>query len=215
MKRMKESHGFSAWLIRQLLVCAALLVVAGCATKGPLGGEDPLPAKVVRLKGAARWSSDDGKTWREIKRGGKLPPGALVQTAAKSHIDVRLGESAAPTPRAGLDKGMLYKPNPYSDNMMRVWENSLLRLDRLTRRLTRGGTHIVEEVQFDLRAGHLFVRIKNMADDSQYEFKFPKGVVRIGEGTYDLSAEGLVKVLVGKASIAISGSTETHEMLGG
>jgi hypothetical protein len=212
---MKQAHGLSAWLIRQLLLCAALIVAAGCATKGPGGGEEPLPAKVVRLRGAARWWCDDDKTLRAIKVGSKLPPGALVQTAAKSRMDIGLGESAPPRPRADSDKGMLYKPDPNSGNLMRLWENSLLRLNQLTRRLTKVGTHIKEQVQVDLRAGHIFLLLRGMAADSQFEIKFPKGFVHIHSGVYDVSAEGVVKVLYGRAAITTSGSTETHEVLDG
>jgi hypothetical protein len=192
-----------------------MLMLAGCATGSHLGGEESLPAKVVRLKGAARWSSDDDKAWREIKVGSNLLPGVLVQTAAASRMDIGLGESGNPSPRAGWDKGMLYKPDTHPANLVRVWENSMLGLDRLTRKLTRVGTHLTEDMQFDLRAGHIFVHQMKMAGDSEYEIKFPKGIVRIQDGIYDVSAEGVVKVLVGKASVTVAGSSGTQEVLAG
>jgi len=212
---MKEAQDFSARLIRQFLVCAALLMAAGCATESQPGGVEPLPAKVVRLKGRARWSSDDHKSWQEIKVGSKAPSGVLVQTAAKSRIDVSLGQSAAPMPRAGLDKGMLYNPNLYPCNFMRVWENSELNFDRLARWRPRGWEDFVEDVRFNLRTGHMLLLVSGMSADSRYEIKFPNGVIRIRDGTYDIRAEGCVKVVAGRASVTVADSPKTQEVLGG
>jgi hypothetical protein len=91
----------------------------------------------------------------------------------------------------------------------------MLRLDRLTRKLTRVGTHLTEEVQLDLRAGHVFVHQMKMAGDSEYEIKFPKGIVHIQDGIYDVSAEGVVKVLVGKASVTVASFSGMQEVLAG
>ena len=218
------------------MVYVALLVVAGCATEGPLGTDEDLPAKVVRLKGGVRWSSDDGKTWREVKLGNKLRPGNLVQTASDSYIDVRLGELTTeaeydfdPTPspvqiHMPSSTGLPRRNDPepakplfrgrVPGRIMRLWANSQVSLDRLTMRLARGGARIAEDLKFDLRAGHVVIYIGKSAGDTQCEIKFPKGLVCISRGMYDVHAEGVVLVRSGKALVTWPGSPSPQIVLG-
>jgi len=46
-------------------------------------------------------------------------------------------------------------------NMVRIWENSRLGLDKLTS--TETGANVVTETQLDLQAGHIFGSVKKMS----------------------------------------------------
>jgi hypothetical protein len=72
---------------------------------------------------------------------------------------------------------------------------------------------MVEEVQFDLRAGHIFLLLRGVAGDSPHEIKYPNGVIRIGNGVYDLSAVGMVKVVHGRALVTWPGSPTPQVVL--
>jgi len=57
---------------------AVLFLCTACETTTP--SQKPLAVKVIRLKGAARYSCDDGNTWKPIQLGSELEAGCLIQT---------------------------------------------------------------------------------------------------------------------------------------
>ena len=179
---MKEPQECSAWLIRQLLICAGLLLAAGCATEAPVGNVGVLSAKVVRLKGAARYKTGS-IGWQPLKAGDFVKPGSIIETAGKSRVDLVLGAEARS-----------YHPNAEQD-MVRVWENSRLGIDKLTAQET--GADVVTETQLDLQAGHIFGKVRKMSAASRYEVKIPNAIASVRGTVYDINAEGAVKVLVG------------------
>ncbi len=179
---MKEPQECSAWLIRQLLIYAALLLAAGCATEVPVGNDGVRSAKVVRLKGAARYKTGS-MAWQGLKAGDLVKPGTIIETAGKSRVDLVLG--------AGRPS---YHPNA-EQNMVRVWENSRLGIDKLT--VMETGADVVTETQLDLQAGHIFGKVRKMLAASRYEVKIPNAVASIRGTIYDIYVEGVVKVRVG------------------
>ena len=62
-------------------------------------------------------------------------------------------------------------------NIVRMWENTLLGVDKLT--FTQTGADVVTETQLDLKAGHIFGMVKKMSAASKYEVKIPNGVAGI------------------------------------
>jgi hypothetical protein len=88
--------------------------------------------------------------------------------------------------------------------MVRIWDNTLLGIDKLTE--TETGADVVTETQLDLKAGHIFGMVKKMSAASKYEVKMPNGVAGIRGTVYDISAEGVVKVLQGSVVLAYVGS---------
>ena len=100
-------------------------------------------------------------------------------------------------------------------NMVRIWENTLLGIDKLT--ATETGADVVTETQLDLKAGHIFGMVKKMSAASKYEVKIPNGVAGIRGTVYDISAEGVVKVLSGSVVLAYvgpDGTTQTQVIMG-
>jgi hypothetical protein len=196
---MIESRTFSAWTIRQFLICAALLMVAGCATKSPVGKQGAPSAKVVGLKGAARYKTgSDG--WQMLRTGDVVKPGTIVETAGKSRLDLVLDVE-----RPG---GHFHA----EQDLVRVWENSRLSLDKLTVRET--GADLVQDIQLDLQAGHIFGKVGKMSPASRYEVRIPNAVASIRGTVYDITAEGEVKAPAGSLLLTYTDSNgEQHNQV--
>src|SRR4051794_35029018 len=102
---MKTIHSFA----QRFLAGAVALAVLGLATHAMAQNSPQLVAKIIRVKGMARFSNDN-KTWQNIKVGDILRPGSVIQTAEKASVDIQLGQrdEAAATPISSA--GMGYSP---------------------------------------------------------------------------------------------------------
>ena len=76
-KSMKLIQSLTSGLVALAMVVA---VSAQAAEQGI--------AKVVNIKGAARYMTTDNPNWRPLKAGAILKPGSVVQTASESYVDV-------------------------------------------------------------------------------------------------------------------------------
>ena len=186
-------------LLNSLVACGvALAMVSTLAAQTVKQGS----VKVVRLKGAARYATGPN-TGQLLKVGDIVKPGAVIQTAADSRVDLALGDGSAPVAQSTVSS-MSLSYTPSSDqNIVRLWENTLLGIDKLTE--TQTGADVVTETQLDLKAGHIFGSVKKMSAASKYEVKIPNGVAGVRGTVYDISAEGLVKVLSGSVVLAYVG----------
>jgi hypothetical protein len=163
--------------------------------------------KVVRLKGAARYATGPN-AGQLLKVGDIVKPGAVIQTAADSRVDLALGDGSVPVARPGAASDGMSSYAPSSEqNIVRLWENTLLGIDKLTE--TQTGADVVTETQLDLKAGHIFGMVKKMSAASKYEVKIPNGVAGIRGTVYDISAEGVIKVLSGSVVLAYVGPDGT------
>jgi FecR protein len=197
---MKETRS----LLNSLVVCGVALLMAS-----PLAAQtaNEIGAKVIRLKGDAQYKV--GSTdWQPLKVGDVLRSGAVIQTAGNSHVDLALGESSASVVRPTPDQGINFVPNA-DQNFVRVWENTLLGIDTLTS--TQTGAGEVTETQLNLKTGHIFGMVKKMSAGSRYEVTIPIGVAGIRGTVYDISAEGVIKVLSGSAVLAYVGPGGTQK----
>jgi hypothetical protein len=111
---------------------------------------------------------------------------------------------------------MAYRPSA-EQNVVRVWENSALGIDRLTAMHT--GAEVVTDTQLDLKMGRITGNVKKMSAASKYEIKLPNGVAGIRGTFYDITAEGIVKVYVGSVVVAWvnpqTGNVQTQVVMGG
>ncbi len=203
MKRMQ-------CLVNGLVVCGvALTMVSSLAAQTV----EQVTAKVVRIKGDARYKVGSG-AWQTLKRGDELNAGTIVETGIDSHVDLVLGEGAPPKPRPVIGDMLTYQPTA-EQNMVRIWDNSRLGIDKLT--MTETGADVVTDTQLDLQAGHIFGSVKKMSAASKYEVKIPNGVAGIRGTIYDISVEGLVKVLVGSIYLSYTdaqGNPKTQVIMG-
>lgn len=204
---MKQTRRMISWLV----ACGLAVVMVANATAA---GTKERTGKVVRLKGAARYSTGNN-VWQSVKVGTILKSGALIQTADKSYVDVVLGEADAAPNRAVAGNGAGFQPKAEQD-IIRVKEDTVLMLEKLT--VTDTGSEEITETQLDLRSGKIFGTVKKLTPTSRYEIKLPNGVAGIRGTIYTISADGVVQVLVGSLVIswvAADGTTMTQTVNGG
>lgn len=210
-------------LTNGLVACAvAFAMVSSLAAQTATEGG----AKVVRIKGPARFSTGNN-VWQPLKVGAVLSPGTVVQTSTEqgSYLDLVLGDGEAPLPATAsykpgipnsMNPGAQYQPAA-DQNVVRVWENTALGIDKLTASQT--GADQVGETQLDLKAGRITGSVKKQSGASKYEIKLPSGVAGVKGAVYDVRAEGVVRVLVGSVVLAWvdskSGNVTTQVVMGG
>jgi len=203
MKRMQS-------LVNGLIVCGvALAMISSLAAETVVQNS----AKVVRIKGSARYKVNSG-AWQKLKLGDLLKAGTILETGVDSRVDLMLGEGTPPHARPIIGEMLTYSATA-EQNMVRVWENSRMAIDKLS--TTETGADVVTDTQLDLQAGHIFGSVKKMSAASKYEVKIPNGVAGIRGTVYDISVEGVIKVLVGSIYVAYidsSGNAKTQVVMG-
>jgi FecR protein len=191
---MKETRS----ILNSLVACGvALAMVSTLAAQTVEQGS----VKILRVKGAARYSTGNN-VWQPLKAGDVVRPGTVIQTAGNSYVDLAMGEGAAPVTAAVPTSMMSYQPTA-EQNALRIWENTVLGVDKLT--AMRTGADVVTDTQLDLKAGHITAAVKKMSAASKYEVKIPSGVAGIRGTFVDIRAEGVIKVLNGSAVLAYVG----------
>ncbi len=202
---MKETRS----ILNSLVACGvALAMVSTLAAQSV----DQSAAKVVRLKGGVRYSTGNN-VWQLLKLGDVVRPGTVIQTAGDSRVDLVLGDASAPVARPTPSDMISYQPMA-EQNIVRVWENTLLGVDKLTE--MRTGMDVVTETQLDLKAGHITGSVKKMSAASKYEVKLPNGVAGIKGTIYECYAEGVIKVREGSAVVNYpgpNGSSQTQVIM--
>jgi len=191
---MKETRS----ILNSLVACGVALAMV--STLAAQSG-DQTAAKVVRLKGAVRYSTGNN-VWQPLKLGDVVRPGTAIQTAADSRVDLVLGDASAPVARPVPSDMISYQPMA-EQNILRLWENTLMGVDKLTE--MRTGMDVVTETQLDLKAGHITGSVKKMSAASKYEVKLPGGVAGIKGTIYECYAEGIIKVREGSIVVAYPG----------
>ena len=205
-KHMKTS---STW-IQKTVVCALALAFAFSV----VAETKQVTAKVTRIKGSARFSTDSS-TWQALKVGQTLSSGAVLQTAANSYVDLVLGQQTPIVRAPRVGEYLTYSPLGEEDSL-RVYEDSVLAVEKLT--ATRTGADEVKETQLDLRSGTIFGKVKRLSGASKYEVKLPSGVAGIRGTIYTINAQGVLSVLVGSVVLAYvgpDGSVITQVVNGG
>jgi hypothetical protein len=183
-------------------------------------------AKVVRIKGPARYTTGNN-VWQPLRVGTVLRPGTVIQTSTEkgSFVDLVMGDvnAALPSPisyqpyiPSSFASSTAYQPSA-DQNVVRVWENTALGIDKLT--AMQSGSETVTETQLDLKAGRITGNVKKMSAASKYEVKLPNGVAGIRGTVFDITADGVVRVFIGSMVVAWvdskSGNVVTQVVMGG
>ena len=155
-------------------------------------------AKVVRVKGSARYSTDNN-TWQPLTVGTILRSGAVIQTSGDSLVDIALTEETGGPRRVLVGEYLSYQPTVQRD-VVRVDSDSVLAIDKLT--IAETGADQVSDTQLDLRSGRIFAAVKKVSAASTFEVKIPNGVAGIRGTRFALTAYGLVSVVDGAVAIA-------------
>jgi hypothetical protein len=173
-------------------------------------------AKVVNIRGSARYMTTENPTWRPLRSGATLQPGTILQTAAGSHVDLVFNNPKANASASmGLSAADPNSPTPVASmgqrgaeqDAVRVFENTVLGIDKLT--VTQTGADRVTETQLDLKAGRILGTVKKLSAASTYEVKIPNGVAGIRGTIYVISADGVLSVLSGSVVLAFVGPDGT------
>lgn len=194
-------------LSRKLFIGAFALAAVVATASQALAESIPQTVTVIRVKGEARYSIDN-RTWQPLKKGDVLKAGCVIQTAPKALVDIQLGDRDASVAPIGFNPtSPLYAPEQQKANVVRIFENSALAVDKLI--VEKTGNDEVSETQLDLRAGLIMGNVKKLSAVSKYEVKIPNGVAGIRGTVYMISSSGVVNVLSGSVVIAIVGSDGT------
>jgi len=215
---MKQTQRLFSSLVGLAILIAFTATVQ--AQEAPAGS-----AKVIDIKGSARWSQGSTGIWQPLRVGDILRSGALIQTAGgDSYVDLILNNekamgrppgtsmlSTAPTAGAGGGSGKGAK-----QDLIRVYADTVLAIDKLTYYQT--GADTVSETQLDLKAGKIYGTVKHLSPASRYEIKIPTGVAGIRGTTYFVTADGIVGVLDGEVWVSYvgpDGTVQTQRVVAG
>jgi len=162
-------------------------------------------AKVVAKMGDARYFVAGDSTPHEVKVGMILKPGVTIQTASGmgNYVDIVLNNASATAAPSGSPSEIAnWQPKADQDGI-RVFENTILAVDKLSR--TSTGADTVTDTEMDLKAGSILGTVKKLTPTSKYEVKIPNGVAGIRGTVYFLSASGILRVVTGSVVVAYVG----------
>ncbi|HTQ49285.1 MAG TPA: FecR domain-containing protein [Candidatus Acidoferrales bacterium] len=181
-----------------MVVVGAVMALDGSAKADSV---KPCIVTVVRVQGQARYSLGDN-SWHPLVVGKVLRSGAIIQSAVDSSVDIVLSATPVGMPQAApAPTTMFLAPDskvrgflPYApavqQNVIRLWGNTVLAVDKLTQFDT--GVQTVSDTELDLRAGRIFFNIKKMSATSRFIIKIPNGVagIRGSYGYWDANGDG-------------------------
>ena len=174
--------------IQTLITVVVSGVVLALASSAVAQTVKPCLVTVVRIQGQARYSLD-GKVWHPLLVGKVLRSGAIIQSAINSTVDIVLSGDPVVMPQAAPSPDTInFAPDPnvrglvsdkpmVEQNVIRLWGNTVLAVDKLTQFDT--GVDTVSDTELDLRAGRIFFNVKKMSAASQFIIKIPNGVAGI------------------------------------
>jgi hypothetical protein len=216
---MKETQR----LINGLVACGvAIAMVSTLAAQT----SDQVTAKVIRIKGTARYSTTGTSEWKPLKSGAELAPGTLVQTDTDKDtcVDLVVGDVANANEVMATSFGSSSSSSTAAaapahetkatQNLIHLSANTLLSIDKMIASQTGGDT--TSETELDLRTGSITGRVKKISAGSRFEIKVPNGVAAIRGtdfliATIDLSRGGSntrgvlgVQVWVSSGSVVLS-----------
>ncbi len=198
---------------QNLIVCGIALALVSGAQAQSQG-----TAKVIRVKGSARYTTDNN-SWQPLKAGMVIKPGSTIQTGVErgSYVDIITSDSDSklPTPAifggagggagaAGGNGGSGAKAAA-KQNVIRLWENTLLGVDKLNS--TSTGAGVVSETELNLKAGRVLGSVNKLSAGSTYEIKLPNGVAGIRGTDFEISSTGVLKVISGEVVLAFVNSS--------
>ncbi len=164
----------------------------------------PASARVIRLKGPARISTDH-TTWQALKAGDSIAAGSLVQTAVKAQMDLDL-DGRATSSAPAFEKA----------NVVSLAGESVLNVNKLAVAQADGGA--VQGIELELLNGEIEGHFRKPPPGSMYEIIFPKGALGIRGADFQLTAAGVVEVSAGSLVISTTiadGSLVTKEVTSG
>lgn len=156
----------------------ALVTVLASSDTGFAQSTKQGKAQVRAVHGSARYSTGGG-AWLDLTPGAVLTSGAVVATAAGSHVDLYLGINGP---------------------VVRVDQDTQVGIDKLT--YTDTGADAVVETQLNLTKGTLIGSVRKLAAASRYEIKTPAGVAGIRGTDYVITHNLMLFIMKGLGHVA-------------
>jgi hypothetical protein len=159
------------------MALAGTVAVARGWAADPPATDDPRQAVVLAVDGKAFVVSEAGQQ-RPLKRGERLPQGAVVRTDASGNVDLYFRQIGT---------------------VFRLMPGTKLQLDRMEKHMKDGV--LVKETIVSLQEGRMLACVRVLVPDSRFEVHTPTTVFAVpaaGVGRYDLRVDGTV--IVGKRS---------------
>lgn len=184
--------GFAA----QCFVVVAALMLAGCqsAPKTTATGQG---AQVVSVKGAVR-CSDVSHPWRKLRAGDALATGNLIQTALSSELDFAVGTASG----GDADRILLQA-------------DSVVVIESLPVELATGTSGGAPVLKLYLREGAMIFTGSPSGAGSACEIRFAKGVATASGATFELRADGSLKVFGGAVALQAAGDNPARSIPAG
>lgn len=157
-----------ACLSAAVVLCSAL---TGCHTPGGFSAGAVNGAQAAEVRGAVR-VTDASKQWRPLRAGAAVGAGHLLQTAMESAADIIVAGGGSANARVLMQ----------SDTVIAVQGLP---------------SAAANELQLDLRLGWLTLTGTPGPESPLCEVRFPKGVAGARGATFNITAEGHVKVMAG------------------
>ena len=180
----------------QHLVVAAGLVLAGCKS-APVTAATGRGAQVVSVKGAVR-CSDVSHPWRKLRSGDALATGNLIQTALSSALDFAVAAANG----ADADRILLQA-------------DSVMVIENLPVELATGNSGSATALKLFLREGALTFTGSPSGTGSACEIRFAKGVATASGATFELGADGTLKVFGGAVALKAAGENAARSIPAG
>jgi hypothetical protein len=191
-------------LLNSLIACGiALAMVSSLTAQTAIQGA----AKVLRIRGHARYKTVSSPEWQPLRVGDLVKPGTIIQTSkeadGKGYVDLSLGGESVTLANGPAIMDMApadynpahpptllgYKPSAGQD-VVRIKDNSAMSIEKLGS--TQTGAGAVTDTELDLKTGRIFVSVKKMTAGSKYVVKMPQGVAGIRGTTAEFFAEGII-----------------------
>jgi len=179
----------------KLFACATALVLASLNPEIQAQTMKQGSATVYSIRGSAKYSQGGG-VWVPLKTGTVLKPGAMIQTAPESVVDLNLKENGP---------------------VIRVTPNTTVSLDKLA--FAGTGVEGVIDTKLNVQSGTMIGSVKKLARASKYEIKTPNGVAgirgtdyvvsvkKLADGTYEVTFTSVTGTLV--VAAMVKGNPET------
>ncbi len=196
----------TAWQAAWASFTGALLVlVFGCASPRVGDGEKSLPSTVVRLKGSARYAYNGDKEWTPIRVGEILKPGARIQTAAGSFVDLVLGVGVK-VPRGLMNPDpRIYGQPCGGENTVRLTPDSVLFLTQVAQRTSAIWAGGPDHIALRLEAGGFYGSVHKSWRELSYTVSIAAGTVRLEDGAqFSLECPGRLIMRNGAATATLT-----------
>jgi hypothetical protein len=155
----------------RVLACVAVLFGSLAVAQAAVG-----KAVVRSVSGAAEYS--EAGSWKALKAGTELQPGAQVRTGNDASVVLFLDQNGP---------------------LVQLTENTTLAIEKLN--YTAGGVDTTIETVLNVKAGRIMGYVKKLSGTSKYEVKTPSGVAGIRGTDYLISADGTVNVVAGQVVV--------------